>query len=146
MVVRLPEKATADRPRLAAPLPTSRPEHHKTQFYHSLSRPGSRSTAGQFFTLGEISFNPEPTATANFPRFNAVAVGSGLNERKTDRSGEREGRADPFSLAEATAVADLQPVAAIGRYRCHPRAFVKTPFSPLSLVPVVETMVGEVFR
>jgi hypothetical protein len=49
------------------------------------SRKDGSIKADQSFTLGEISFNPEPTATANFPRFSAVAVGSGLNERKTDR-------------------------------------------------------------
>jgi len=32
--------------------------------------------------MNGIAFSPEPTATAFFPRFIAVAVGSGLNELK----------------------------------------------------------------
>jgi hypothetical protein len=36
-------------------------------------------------SIGKGLFNPEPTATVFFLRFAAaVAVGSGLNERKTD--------------------------------------------------------------
>jgi hypothetical protein len=59
--------------------------------------------ANQFFTLGEISFNPEPTATANFPRFNAVAVGSGLNERKTDRPCSRQTKTSALPYCRFTA-------------------------------------------
>jgi hypothetical protein len=46
-------------------------------------RPNGR--ADQFFKIGKGSFNPEPTATVANPEKNTVAVGSGLNERKTDR-------------------------------------------------------------
>ena len=45
---------------------------------------GNSGRADQFSTVGEISFNLEPTAAANVPRVIAVAVGSGLNERRTD--------------------------------------------------------------
>jgi hypothetical protein len=41
-----------------------------------IKSPGRSGRADLFFS----SFNPEPTATASFPRFIAVAVGSGLNE------------------------------------------------------------------
>jgi hypothetical protein len=41
--------------------------------------------ADQFLKMGKGSFNPEPTATVFFSGFATVAVGSGLNERKTDR-------------------------------------------------------------
>jgi hypothetical protein len=49
---------------------------------------GEMFRADQFFNMGKIMFSPEPAARAHFPRFIAVAVGSGLNELKTDRPWE----------------------------------------------------------
>jgi hypothetical protein len=63
---------------------TARDRFELTTLHDCIKSPASLSSANQFFSLGVFSFNPEPTATASLPRFIAVAVGSGLNERKTD--------------------------------------------------------------
>jgi hypothetical protein len=49
---------------------------------------GENVSAHQFVNVGQISFSPEPTATACVPRFIAVAVGSRFNKRERIGPGE----------------------------------------------------------